>query len=47
MDDVKTKDPITGSRLGAFMGESTRQSQPTPAANTGGRGAEIAIIRNP
>jgi len=30
MDDVKTKGPITGSRLGAFMAESPRQSQPTP-----------------
>src|SRR5258708_40110766 len=30
MDDVKTKDPITGSRLRAFMGESTRRSQPRP-----------------
>jgi hypothetical protein len=34
MDDVKTADPITGSRLGAFMGESPQQSQPMPAANT-------------
>ncbi|MEA2792947.1 MAG: hypothetical protein QOI87_327, partial [Bradyrhizobium sp.] len=47
MDDVKTKDPITGSRLGAFMAESRRQSQPTPAANTWPRATQIAIIRNP
>lgn len=30
---LKPKDLITGSRLGAFMGEAIRQSQPTPAAN--------------
>src|SRR6202158_2056279 len=43
---LKPKDPITGSRLGAFMGETPRQSQPTPAVNTAS-GAQIAIIRNP
>jgi hypothetical protein len=31
---LKPKDPITGSRSGAFMGEAPRQSQPTAAANT-------------
>src|SRR6202043_1435171 len=30
---LKSKDPMTGSRLGAFMGETPRQSQSTPAAN--------------
>src|SRR5216683_1562225 len=34
MDDVKTKGPDHGLPAGAFMGESPRQSQPTPAANT-------------
>src|SRR5271166_4794810 len=47
MDDVKTKDPITGSRLGAFMAESPRQSQPIRPANKRPHGAQIAIIRNP
>src|SRR6266404_5154129 len=41
MDDVKTKDPITGSRLRAFMGESPRQSQPMPAANTLPQGLKL------
>ena len=41
MHDVKTKDPITGSRLRAFMGESTRQSQPRPAANTWAEGLKL------
>ena len=34
MDDVKTLGPITGSPVGAFMGESPRQSQPRQAAKT-------------
>src|ERR1700730_3000866 len=34
MDDVKTADPVKGSRLGAFMGEGPWQSQPRLAANT-------------
>ncbi len=41
MDDVKTADPLTGSRLGAFMGESPRQSQPMPAGNTLPQGLKL------
>ena len=41
MDDVKTKDPITGSRLGAFMGEAPLQSQPRPAAKNATGGSKL------
>src|ERR1700730_13894056 len=34
MDDVKTAEPVKGSRLGAFMGEGPWQSQPRLVANT-------------
>jgi hypothetical protein len=33
MDDAETADPVTGSSVAAFMGESPRQSQPMEAAN--------------
>src|SRR6202022_818960 len=36
-----------GLPVGRFMGESPRQSHPTPAANAWPEGAQIAIIRNP
>jgi hypothetical protein len=44
---LKPKDPMMGSRSGAFMGEGPWQSQPTPTANAGSPGHQIAIIRNP
>jgi hypothetical protein len=44
---LKPKDPITGSRSGAFMGEAAWQSQPTGSAEWHAFAAQIAIIGNP
>ena len=41
---LKPKDPISGSRLGAFMGEAPRQSQPTEAANMRRDGLKLPLF---
>ena len=43
MDDAETKDPITGSPVGAFMAESALQSQPTGAANRRPEGLKLPL----
>jgi hypothetical protein len=41
---LRPKDPFTGSRSGAFMGEAPRQSQPTEAANTLPQGLKLPLF---